>query len=847
MNVEKNLGVVTAYGSAIQGGYNGTAEEFYEELANLPQYASRAETAAETSEEDVQTVLDAKDAAETAAQNASDSASTASTAAQNASAAQQAAEDAQAAAEDAAASITTDDTLSITGKAADAKKTGDEIAELKNDLDDISGPGVNLFDKDNVNYLDAHILGNQHEDGTITSNANAKTVYIPCEPNTTYTVSKTTATTRFAVAYTTLTPTIGGTAKYVCSDATAKSITITTGASAAYLIAFIYLSTSDTETFAQICDMLQIQIGDTATAYQPYELTAIDKPTRATVEGISEIIPKISGPGTNLFDKDHISYVEAYIFGNVGGNGQLSGNTNARTVYIQCDPNTTYTVSKQQASARFTLGYTKETPAVGGTVYNVRPYSSNTAITITTGDDAAYLVAFVYLSTADTMSFEQICAMLQIQIGSMATAYRAYSITAFDQEARDNLSGLMQSDALQGIFGSVSASDVTIAGTPQAARYGSALSLDFAGMSHSGNVSWADNAWVVDHGGTISASISGVTAGKTYLISVGVDISTVVSTGGDIETNPATIAFSDQSLSIFSAADANWYIALTPTVGGTVTLSIAFDSAWSGTVRSLSVKQVLENHAELGKINGIDYYLHFADIAIGGGQKGVLRIEGSPGAGNLNTALGNNAQRDINTGMWNTAFGYNAQLQLTQGKGNNAFGCFTQNALETGCYNNAFGESAQNHMTSGQWNDGFGIETQGMATSAKNNVAFGRRSQHLLQTGNFNTAVGAWSGFNSHDVSPEGKNAVKTSSFTTLIGGGSTLKSPDTGDSDYATAVGFQTKVDKQGVAIGALAEADEGGIAIGYNAKAGAGEVVIGNKKIIFNLDGSVSWETVT
>lgn len=142
MNVEKNLGVVTAYGSAIQGGYNGTAEEFYEELANLPQYASRAETAAETSEEDVQTVLDAKDAAETAAQNASDSASTASTAAQNASAAQQAAEDAQAAAEDAAASITTDDTLSITGKAADAKKTGDEIAELKNDLSSIGSSAL---------------------------------------------------------------------------------------------------------------------------------------------------------------------------------------------------------------------------------------------------------------------------------------------------------------------------------------------------------------------------------------------------------------------------------------------------------------------------------------------------------------------------------------------------------------------------------------------------------------------------------------------------------------------------------------------------------------------------------
>ena len=561
---------------------------------------------------------------------------------------------------------------------------------------------------------------------------------------------------------------------------------------------------------------------------------------------IQSALNEISGPGTNIFNKDDVSYVEAYISGNVGETGTLISNANARTVYIPCDGNTTYTISKTSATARFAVGYTKTTPTVGGSVYNVRPYSSNTAITITTGSDATYLVAFVYLSTADTYTFAQICDMLQIQIGAEATEYRAYSKTALDQFARDTINGIFESDEFNGNFDSIVTSLATLLGATQSARYGTAITLDFAGMSHSGNATWENNSWVIDHGGTISTSISNIVAGKTYLISIGVDTSTVASTNGDIETNPVTITFSDAELSIFSAADANWYVALTPTVGGAVSLSIEFNSAWSGTVKSLSVQQVLGNHSSVGTINNVGFYMHFSNIAFGGGQNGVLYVPGSPGAGSLNTALGINAQRDISTGMWNTAFGYNAQLKINQGKGNNAFGCFAQNTLETGCYNNAFGESAQNHLTSGQWNDGFGIEAQGQATSAKNNVAFGRRSQHLLQTGSFNTAVGAWSGFNTHDVSPEGKNAVKTSNYTTLIGGGSVLKSQDTGDSDYATALGFQTKADKKGLALGALAEADEGGIAIGYDAKAGENEVVIGNKKLTFNQDGSITWTAV-
>ena len=571
-------------------------------------------------------------------------------------------------------------------------------------------------------------------------------------------------------------------------------------------------------------------------------LTQSGIPADAKVVGdaINEVkadLGDITEPGTNLFDKNNVQSVDGYILGTPGQSGTINANANARIVYIPCEPNTTYTLSKSSATARFSVAYTTVPPSVGVSVYGITTYASNTAITITTGADAEYLVAFIYLSSADTgTTFEQICAGFQIQIGSSATEYEPYSISAKDDVARARIGAVENLDALDGKY-----QNLQVTAVPQAARIGSALTLDISSMTGTGNATFSDGAWHVAGGGSISGNVSGIIADKTYLIEM--SVSGISGVSGDINTNPATVTLGDASLTFFSAADANWNIALAPTTGGTVTISFTFNENWSGNISAIIVKPVNALAGVPQTFNNIPLMANFANIAVGGGQKKLLL---SANGGRLNSAYGINAQRDINTGTWNTSFGYNSQLNLTQGKGNNAFGCFAQNVLTTGCYNNAFGESAQNHITEGQWNDGFGIETQGMATSAKNNVAFGRRSQHLLTTGNFNVSVGAWSGFNSHDVSPEGKNAIKTSSYITLIGGASTLNGADTGDSDYATALGYQTKVGKHGVALGALSEADEGGIAIGYGAVAGANEVVIGNKKIIFNNDHTVTWVEV-
>ena len=194
MAVIKDLGAVTAYASAVEGGYTGTKEEFETLMAS---YATVAEEAAESAESAQASATTASSAASTAttkaseattaaqtatakaeetqadadaaALDASQALSAASTATSKASEAAQSASDAatakaaaqtaQTAAEgsattaqtaaqtatqkaaeaaESARTLTIDPTLSKSGQAADAKKTGDAITGLKTDLNAVS-------------------------------------------------------------------------------------------------------------------------------------------------------------------------------------------------------------------------------------------------------------------------------------------------------------------------------------------------------------------------------------------------------------------------------------------------------------------------------------------------------------------------------------------------------------------------------------------------------------------------------------------------------------------------------------------------------------------------------------
>lgn len=155
-----------------------THEDIQTEIASATQ-----EVAAEISQRVEDAVADDVQAAQTAASNASTSASTASTKANEAAAS----------ATQAAGIVANiiDNTLTQTGKAADAKKTGDEITSLKGDLNTLSdevenapemkdsektGVDLDISDADGnviVRFKDGHIMTKEFDSSNIETDSGA--------------------------------------------------------------------------------------------------------------------------------------------------------------------------------------------------------------------------------------------------------------------------------------------------------------------------------------------------------------------------------------------------------------------------------------------------------------------------------------------------------------------------------------------------------------------------------------------------------------------------------------------------------------------------------------------------
>ena len=149
-----------------------------------------------------------------------------------------------------------------------------------------------------------------------------------------------------------------------------------------------------------------LELGSTATPFEPYQGQSYEV-----------------NLGKNLFDKDDASEViNAYI--DTSAHKIATGN-NYRTAFIQCEPNTTYTISKT-LSARFIIATTTDLPANNVSVSQDIAKNTDTTYTITTNSTAKFLCVFLYHSSYDTLTPEQILATLQIEKGSTATDYAPY-------------------------------------------------------------------------------------------------------------------------------------------------------------------------------------------------------------------------------------------------------------------------------------------------------------------------------------------------------------------------------------------------------------------------------------
>jgi len=171
---------------------------------------------------------------------------------------------------------------------------------------------------------------------------------------------------------------------------------------------------------------------------------------KSIVNGAEHDIVSIPMKGKNLFDKSIISLNAYPSVSNI-----ISPSPNTRTTYAPCMPNTTYTISKIQ-SERFIVAYTKTIPAIGEDFYGVITNNEATKITITTGNDASYLVIFYYHASYDSLTENEIKDSIMINLGSKALPYEPYGYQN-GWEVRDNQDRLIwgREDELQTTTGTL--------------------------------------------------------------------------------------------------------------------------------------------------------------------------------------------------------------------------------------------------------------------------------------------------------------------------------------------------------------------------------------------------------
>lgn len=134
--------------------------------------------------------------------------------------------------------------------------------------------------------------------------------------------------------------------------------------------------------------------------------------------------------GKNLFNKNSYGLLPGYLNG-ISGKIEASEGAASRTVYIPCEPSTTYTTSKVNSGSnpRFCVFDTEELPANGvdalGYAGTPQGLNTNTSLTYTTKPTAKYLCVFVKAASTEA-TLDSILATLQIEAGSTATAYEPY-------------------------------------------------------------------------------------------------------------------------------------------------------------------------------------------------------------------------------------------------------------------------------------------------------------------------------------------------------------------------------------------------------------------------------------
>ena len=310
---------------------------------------------------------------------------------------------------------------------------------------------------------------------TIVDSPSSRLGYVECKPDTTYTIIRQEPiSSRFIYGTTNVEPADGVTVNDVKFRNDLTSATFVTGTDAKYIVFYFYLASQDGEYSQTFAEKIMIAEGEKTEFESFYVSNKMLNPSKIPDGSIgtnklssevnnaislgekqinkinsdseikdekqgypsisylkSQLVKKIDKSltfsdveGKNLFNPANI------ISANIDGASKtIVDSPSSRLGYVECKPDTTYTIIRQAPiSSRFIYGTTNVEPAGGVTVNDVRFNNTLTSTTFVTGANAKYIVFYFYIASQDGEYNQEIAERIMVAEDEVSE-FEPYSLT----------------------------------------------------------------------------------------------------------------------------------------------------------------------------------------------------------------------------------------------------------------------------------------------------------------------------------------------------------------------------------------------------------------------------------
>lgn len=275
------------------------------------------------------------------------------------------------------------------------------------------GSNVQLFDKDNVNKLNA-----VPDVSSIVANFSGKSFYIKVKSNTTYTVSRKIIGSRFVVGTTANLPAAGETIIDRKVNNEGSSITLTTSKNVNYLVVYYLYNSGENEE--EILDNIKIEKGTVATPWSAYGT------------GCAEM----DVANENLFNKNNTNnFLNGLGPDNSGKIQAVSTNTSGSnyivTIIVPCLPNSTYIISRYiEGKTFFVYESSKKDLKIGDNIKFLKRNDNTSIINerVTTSTNAKYLLVKIYNTYAtEQNTYNDLISNVQVIKSSTISQFKEHT------------------------------------------------------------------------------------------------------------------------------------------------------------------------------------------------------------------------------------------------------------------------------------------------------------------------------------------------------------------------------------------------------------------------------------